>query len=1064
VTTGTAMLTSAANISRVSGTVTATTVNLSAASGIVASTEASVLTAVNGATGGNVTITEVTGVQVNALSNAAAGGTLSLTSAGDIDLNSNITTAGGSITLDTGSNAVTLLTSVLIDTTNGDTAPFGGDINFSAGTTIDGDASGIRSLDLSAGNTGTVTIASDVGGVNPLLAFTVRGGPGTSAVTDRATQADLQAVTTSGGDIIVVANTINANGVLTTSGASGGALTLDGGGITLGAAPVVGVDDITLRGNGGADQDLIITSALSSATTINLSATRDIIVQALIDTSSGMAADIILTADSDLVGNGGVLVDAAGELRAGNDITLTGSALNSAIVAAATGDSVAVAAGGNVNSGRNAGSGGGNISFAAGSNAPGTADIFVQGTVSTAVTTTGGSITMNSARDIRLGSMAIATEGGAIAFQDNVALDAATTITNNGAGGVANVTFAGTVNGAFDLVVDSSGTSTFTGAVTTASLTTDVGGATAINAGGTAVTTTGSQTYNDAVTFAAASTLTSSGGDLVLAAGGTSTAGDLSLITDGAFILGAALGATGRVVTLDTNSASTAFIGADNAAGLGLSSAEIGLITANVIRVGQLAGPTNNTVNFNGAISAAGRTLAVRTTGAGGAITGNPGIVLGSFGLQVTATPQAISLLSGSNVISNVALQSGGADITYGQPSGFTVATVDGIVGVNATTANTVNLGSSGGAIGQAAGALVIANQLTTTSTGGVGFGAEANQVTSFTATNTGGGTIALNDSAGDLDIIAITAGSANVTLVTAGDSAANDSLTQSGAITGAAVLNATAATGNVNLADANVATGFKGGTSSGSATFNNASPTLALGPLSATTVSVTNSGGVTSAGTVTSSGALSLSAGGPLAATTVTGSTLALTSAGNIVVNDNGFSTSQLTINPAGARTVRLGGAATLDSAAIAGIDADDSVILTGPATVTTNVATGGYDLGFANAGAVTLGAAVTSISTGAGDLGLAAGVSPPAGPLTLTAGTTNLGGAIAMAAGSPLTIASTLNLISKTQLTMDALTLGGAVTGSDLTILRTTSADVVQTLFSVRKISISSRPTRAL
>ena len=46
-------------------------------------------------------------------------------------------------------------------------------------------------------------------------------------------------------------------------------------------------------------------------------------------------------------------------------------------------------------------------------------------------------------------------------------------------------------------------------------------------------------------------------------------------------------------------------------------------------------------------------------------------------------------------------------------------------------------------------------------------------------------------------------------------------------------------------------------------------------------------------------------------------------------------------------------------------------------------------------------------------------------------------------MTAGSPLTIASALNLTSKTQLSTDALTLGGAVTGSDLTILRTTTAD---------------------
>ncbi len=85
---------------------------------------------------------------------------------------------------------------------------------------------------------------------------------------------------------------------------------------------------------------------------------------------------------------------------------------------------------------------------------------------------------------------------GAQTYNDAVTLGAATTIT-----GVGN-TFAGTVNGAQTLSIIDSGTTTFGGAVggTTAlsSLTTDVGGTTALNGG--SVSTTGAQTYNDAVT------------------------------------------------------------------------------------------------------------------------------------------------------------------------------------------------------------------------------------------------------------------------------------------------------------------------------------------------------------------------------------------------------------------------------------------------------------------------------------------------------------------------------------------------------------------------------------
>jgi len=103
------------------------------------------------------------------------------------------------------------------------------------------------------------------------------------------------------------------------------------------------------------------------------------------------------------------------------------------------------------------------------------------------------------------------TTTGAQTYNDAVTLGAATTLTSTGSG---NITLGSTVNGAQTLAVNTAGTTTFAGAVggTTplTSLTTNAGGTTAINGG--SVTTTGPQTYGDAVTMNQATTFTTTGG------------------------------------------------------------------------------------------------------------------------------------------------------------------------------------------------------------------------------------------------------------------------------------------------------------------------------------------------------------------------------------------------------------------------------------------------------------------------------------------------------------------------------------------------------------------------
>jgi len=94
---------------------------------------------------------------------------------------------------------------------------------------------------------------------------------------------------------------------------------------------------------------------------------------------------------------------------------------------------------------------------------------------------------------------------GTQTYGNPVTLGAATTLSSGGN----SITLGSTVNGAQTLAVNTTGTTTFAGAVgnTTAltSLQTDFGGTTAINGG--SVTTTGAQIYGDAVTLGATATI-----------------------------------------------------------------------------------------------------------------------------------------------------------------------------------------------------------------------------------------------------------------------------------------------------------------------------------------------------------------------------------------------------------------------------------------------------------------------------------------------------------------------------------------------------------------------------
>ena len=138
------------------------------------------------------------------------------------------------------------------------------------------------------------------------------------------------------------------------------------------------------------------------------------------------------------------------------------------------------------------------------------------------VQTYNDNVTVTSAATLSTTNSAI-TFGGTVTLSGNL-------IANAGTG---NFGFAGAVNGAEALTVNSTGTTTFGsavgGTIALASLTTDAGGSTAINGGG--VSTSGAQSYNDAVTLGADTTLTSTGAGAITFAATLDGAHSLSTST-----------------------------------------------------------------------------------------------------------------------------------------------------------------------------------------------------------------------------------------------------------------------------------------------------------------------------------------------------------------------------------------------------------------------------------------------------------------------------------------------------------------------------------------------------
>jgi hypothetical protein len=499
-------------------------------------TDAPGTTAING---GSVTTTA--GQTYNDNVTLGAATTLTSTGGGDITLAQKVDGAFA-LTVDTSGTTTfggvvggtTALTSITTDAP-GTTAINGGAVTTTAGQTYNdnvtlgaattlastggGDITFAQKVDgafaLTVDTAGTTTFGGVVGGTTALISVTT-DAPGTTAINggaitttaaqtlnDNVTLGAATTLTSTGGGDITFAQkvdgafalTVNTAGITTFGGAVGGttALTsittdapgttaINGGAVTTTAGQTyndkvtLGAASTTLTSTGGGDITFGSTLDGASALTVNTSGAT---------TFAGIVGGVtpLTSITTDAPGttaiNGGAVTTTAGQ--AYNDNVTLG-------VAATTLTST----------------GGGGIAFA--QKVDGASAL----TVKTSGATTfgggvGGTTALISLTTDAPGSTAInggaVTTTGAQTYNDSVTLGAVTTTLTSTGG--ANITFGSTLDGASALTVDTTGTTTFDGAVgsTHPLQSLSVTGMTALNGG--LVNTLGSQTYDGAVRLGA---------------------------------------------------------------------------------------------------------------------------------------------------------------------------------------------------------------------------------------------------------------------------------------------------------------------------------------------------------------------------------------------------------------------------------------------------------------------------------------------------------------------------------------------------------------------------------
>ena len=496
--------------------------------------------------------------------------------------------------------------------------------------TIEASLNGGTSVTITTGATGTqagnITLAdtiTKIAGGAATLTLTAAAGTGTIFLN--------QAITSTTGAL-----TVTLNGLLISLGAD---ITTLGGNINFNNPVSLVANTILNLGTGNAN----FASTLNGANTLAINSTGTTTFTGTVGATTALTS---LTTDA-----GGVTAINGGSVRtSGTQIYNDAVTLNTASTLSTTG-------GGDItfNSTLNSASA---TARTLALNTTGTTTLggIVGGTfaLSTLTTNAGGTTAING------GSVTTSGAGGQV-YNDAVTLNA-DTILNAGAGAI---NFANTLN-SFDttarsLTLNATGTTTLTGIIggtnVLSSLTTNAGGVTTINA--SAITTSGAQTYNDAVTMATiAKVITSTAGAITF---GSTLSGAFGLILSGNTGV-TFTGAVGTPTSLDVT-APNININA-NVTTTGAQSYH-GAIT---LGGNSVLTTTNNPIVFDSTIDRDGTARNLTVTAGNAAITfsGNVGAgVNGALGVMAINTT-GVATLDGSVAATSLTTNTGGTTAING--------------------------------------------------------------------------------------------------------------------------------------------------------------------------------------------------------------------------------------------------------------------------------------------------------------------------------------------------------------------------------------------------------------
>ncbi|MBS0261452.1 MAG: hypothetical protein JSS02_05800, partial [Planctomycetes bacterium] len=437
-----------------------------------------------------------------------------------------VRSSGGTVVVDAGEHG-TLLDFGVIDVSNTSVGGAGGTVLL-LGQNIG--IAGAARIDASGTNGGgTVLVGGDQHGANPLVREADRTyfGANASIHADALWQGD-------GGKVVLWSN--EATWFEGQISAQGGALAGNGGAVEVSSLGVLNVSGLvnTLAAHGHAGvllldpKNVIINDSGSADLTdvdsfATASSATSQIKASVINTST---TDVVIQANTDITVNSTINISKNGvslTMQAGRSILINSDiSTNDGAITLVANETVAngvqkadrdggaavitMAAGTTIDSGKAAITI--TISTGAGLNDSSSGDI----TLANVTQTGAGKLTVsnNGPTDggvILTGNISVA---GDITFNDAVTLGDNVVLTSTGSG---DISLASTINGTFDLTINTAGITTFGGAVGAAaavnSITTDASGTTELNGG--SIKTTGAQTFNDVVTLGATTTLTGNG-------------------------------------------------------------------------------------------------------------------------------------------------------------------------------------------------------------------------------------------------------------------------------------------------------------------------------------------------------------------------------------------------------------------------------------------------------------------------------------------------------------------------------------------------------------------------